>query len=996
MGKISILDVPLGIPRCLGWGKDWWWDKTRWVGRGIPNSAKRSTSKDRYPLECLRDRKRRTKMDGCNITRLKESLYSEGSKGYRMVALVKNTRGQISIFFSASLIVLITIIAFVINIGLFVKAKINLQNATDAAAFAGAAVQARQLTTIGYLNWEMRNIYKEWMYKYYVVGNLNIRNVENPPDSGAMNFKLDTAVNPIETDPNLRRVEDPFNIPAICIHTEGSRTNICRRYAVPGLPEFGPSNLPGAEEASRAFMDALIQGKVLDCGERTALNSLVSATWAFNVLSDSSVDSTLIGRGPAVLSNRQGAWPAAVELAMRMRNLEFAVNRAPITTGICLSGSAGSTNCSRAIGDISGENMLGNERAVKAFYSGYRNLGNADDSEMKTSFTLTEIPPRATVIEGKSDPSYYLVPEQQKSYTKYYLDLKLMTINLATFYGAMIPTADPSVAAGRPGTSGECVISKVATPVPGYPLGFYKSPEVLTYYAVRGEAEFEGMFNPFGREIKLTAYSAAKPFGGRIGPALFKQTRGFITGREDRGKFRSVPYLTSLEFVGTSVRDLTTRTFQTLGLGDYYPGVPVPINNTGGSDGYFWVEDPFKPVGGEVTDGTIQFGIPNLVYDYQDPYEATGYTSATTQIHKIITQDAATEPIGLYSAEQFKMFKGTRIGNENTTQDLLEEEIDRVRAPTLYEAGNYLVPTPSDFNLEQSVDSYGFVSGRGEDIANGVKQYNFFIYAPLYGQGGQADTLWSNQTDVVTTIFDFLKLQESGINKYRNSMNLVAQKLAQTGARLESTGAVARGSANAYREAAKQISDIADFTGSLDQPAGSCKSLVGSFLHFYYGDADLFQDQYVPSGGGGCPITLGDQLRTYFSQGGSRNGFSPSHYRMKYNWRPENFSKSKHGPEKSFAVFSAYQPGPMTGIGPDGRFQNTITGTDGEFMRRNFYSTKLVTLDSLQNGQGYDEKTTGFAIYSEGETTPNGIDQKEFRNPLDASSVGIDLNAIKY
>lgn len=938
-------------------------------------------------------------MDGCNITPLNENLRSQGTKGHRMVALVKNTRGQISIFFSASLIVLITIIAFVINIGLFVKAKINLQNATDAAAFAGAAVQARQLTTIGYLNWEMRNIYKEWMYKYYVVGNLNIQDVENPPSGRAMRFKLDPAVNPIETNAALARVEDPFNIPAICIHTEGSRTNICRRYAVPGLPEFGPSNLPGAEEASRAFMDALIQGKVLDCGERTALNSLVSATWAFNVLSDSSVDSTLIGRGPAVLANRQGAWPAAVELAMRMRNLEFAVNRAPLTGGVCLNGSGGSTNCSRAIGEISSEEMLGNERVVKAFYSGYRNLGNSDDSEMKVSFTLTEIPPRPAVIEGTSDPSYYLVPDNRNNYPKYYLDLKLMTVNLATFYGAMIPTADPSVAAGRPGTSGECVISKVATPVPGYPLGFYKSPEVLTYYAVRGEAEFEGMFNPFNRPIKLTAYSAAKPFGGRIGPALFQQTREFITGRSDRGKFRSVPYLTTYDFVGTSVRDLTTRSFQTLGLGDYYPGVPVPINNTGGSDGFFWLEDPSKPVGGKVTDGSIQFGLPNLVYDYEEAYRTTGYTSATTQIHKILTNVPDTEPIGLFSPEQFKMFKGTRIGSENTTQDLLEEEIDRVKAPTLYEAANYLIPTPNQFNLSSGVDSFGFVPGNNPENRNGTQQFPFFVYAPLYKGGlasGQTDTLWTSQGEVVSTIFSFLKLQESGINKYRDSMNLVAQKLAETGARLESTGAVARGSANAYREAAKQISDIANFTGSLDQPAGSCKSLVGSFLHFYYGDPDLFEGRYVPAGDD-CPITLGNQLRTYFSQGGSQGRFSPSHYRMVYNWRPDNFSKSNHSPNKAFAVFSAYQPGPMTGIGLDGRFQNTITGTDGEFMRRNFYSTKFVALDSLQDGQGYDEKTTGFTIYSEGATqAAEGIAQKEFRNPLDPSSLGIDLNAIKY
>ena len=140
-------------------------------------------------------------------------------------------QGQISIFFSASLIVLISIIAFVINIGLFVKAKINLQNATDAAAFSGAAVQARQLTKIAYLNWEMRNIYKEWMYKYYVVGNLNVEDVETPSASGVMKFNL----RPDENVLSGVVTKDPYNIPAVCIHIAGSKTNICKRYSIPGL-----------------------------------------------------------------------------------------------------------------------------------------------------------------------------------------------------------------------------------------------------------------------------------------------------------------------------------------------------------------------------------------------------------------------------------------------------------------------------------------------------------------------------------------------------------------------------------------------------------------------------------------------------------------------------------------------------------------------------------------------------------------------------------------
>ena len=83
---------------------------------------------------------------------------------------MKKNKGQISVFLGLSLLVLVGLLGFVINVGLYVKARINLQNAVDAAAYSGAAVQARQLTLMGNLNYEIRNVMKEWMFKYYVVG----------------------------------------------------------------------------------------------------------------------------------------------------------------------------------------------------------------------------------------------------------------------------------------------------------------------------------------------------------------------------------------------------------------------------------------------------------------------------------------------------------------------------------------------------------------------------------------------------------------------------------------------------------------------------------------------------------------------------------------------------------------------------------------------------------------------------------------------------------
>ncbi|WP_408097865.1 Tad domain-containing protein [Peredibacter sp. HCB2-198] len=885
-------------------------------------------------------------------------------------------QGQISIFFSASLIVLISIIAFVINIGLFVKAKINLQNATDAAAFSGAAVQARQLTKIAYLNWEMRNIYKEWMYKYYVIGNLNVEDVENPGGAGVMKFNL----RPDENVLSGVVTKDPYNIPAVCIHIAGSKTNICKRYAIPGLPEFGSSNLPGAEEASRAFMDTLIATKVNDCVDRTRLNMLVATTWTYNVLA-SNMDESLAGRAPAILADRQGAWPRAVELGLRIRNLEFAMNRPAVIDGVCQGGggSTSSTNCQKGIGEIVQERKLGNERILKAFYSGYRNLGNSTNREMKDTFTLSEIRPKPVAFTRPSDASYLLVPADKAStYEKQWVDLKLMMVNYAIFYAAMIPRADSA-------TSGACDVTKVAIPVPGYPLGFYKNPDVLTYYAVRGEAEFVGLFNPFTPErIKLTAYSAAKPMGGRIGPMLFTQKQGqdYFLGRNDTQKRRSVPYITSYDFTGTPV-----RSGGTLQPNQFEPGVPLPINTTT-NPGPFWLEDENSPLGGLLADASgVKFGVPNLVYDYQSPYSTEGYTLAGEKIYKIRSASPATEqPVGLYSKFQFNAFKGPGLSATVSPGDL-DAEIARVRAPTLYEAANYLIPSPNSFNIANQMDSFGFIGTAGTPLQNGVNRHEAYVYAPLYKAGtDQEDILFDNPSTVTSTIFEFMRAQETGMRKYKMSLNKAAQII---DSQKNKVAGGAKNSAPGYERAARGVSDINMGDPNLDQNPGSCNSIAGQFLYFYYGGGvgpDPVQNE------AGCPKPLGTMISEYFAASANDPTFNPTHYHFSFSW-PANATGAA-----GERFFTAYMPGPFTGVGDNGTFSNPIPGSNiQENMRRNFYSTKFVTLDSLLSSGGYGP-SSNFSIISEG--TPSGADTDvrptQFANPLDPDVIGSDLNSIKY
>jgi len=917
------------------------------------------------------------------------------AKSNRIMALTNSQQGQISIFFSASLVVFISIIAFVINVGLFVKAKINLQNATDASAFAGAAVQSRQLTKIAYLNWEMRNIFKEWMYKYYVVGSLNtpmVENTANPLDCGGKNC-MDFRLAPDNDALSGRVNADPYNFPAVCIHIAGSKTNICKRYAVPGLPEFGGYNIPGTEEASRSFIDILIGEKINDCKDRSNINMMVATLWAYNVLPTSAATDTLAGKGPAILSDRQGAWPRAIELAMRIRNLEKVMNREAIDKAVCIGGIG---NCT-PIDTYSTENLLGNERIVKAFYSGFRNLGNESDNEMKNSFTLQEIPPTKPATPGVNSNSSLLIPPNQ-AYEKQFVDLQLMMINYATFYAALIQRSELD-------KSGACDISKIALPVPGYPLGFYKNPDVLTYYAVKGEADFEGMFNPFSADtIKLTAFSAAKPAGGRIGPMLFKQksTETALRPRSDQGKFRSVPYILSLKV------DNVLNPFTTSGKvmeGEYGPGVPLPLNV---GNNPFWLKDADDPIGGAPQGEPVQFGIPNLVYDFIDgDMNADAYTDNGEQLFVIEPGGAAPEKaIGLFNHDQFVAFKGAIGGS--VTPEMLVDEISRVRAATQYEAANYLIPTPSDINQFNNVDSFGLIGTAPTPVETieGLFRYQVDIYAPLYQEGSnQKDILYETNSVVVQTIADLMRQQKAGMLNYIGALNIAAVEAYKTSL---SGSAAAVGAQPLFEKSAKGISDIDVVALSapgitpqqiIDTFPNSCAGLASTFWHFYFGAPVFNFPDKAFTDLSDCPSTdstLLSLLQKYYDSSAADPSYSSTHYKMTYS-----YNKNYWDGKPNHRIYSAYVPGPFNGIGLDG----ILVAPSGfpqnqENMHRNFYSTKFVTINSLRKGEfGYDEEKTNLGIYSEGERTSGQATPDRrgtFTNPLDVQAFEPGISSIKY
>ena len=92
--------------------------------------------------------------------------------GQTMIRNKKSKKGQIVVFMVLIFQMLFIFIAMVVNIGLVVHDKINLQNAVDLAAIYGAQRQAEILNAMAHVNYQIRQSYKLMAWRYFMLGNL--------------------------------------------------------------------------------------------------------------------------------------------------------------------------------------------------------------------------------------------------------------------------------------------------------------------------------------------------------------------------------------------------------------------------------------------------------------------------------------------------------------------------------------------------------------------------------------------------------------------------------------------------------------------------------------------------------------------------------------------------------------------------------------------------------------------------------------------------------
>jgi Flp pilus assembly protein TadG len=842
----------------------------------------------------------------------------------RVYRVIKSNRGQLSIFMGITLILVMGMLAFIINIGLFVKAKINLQNAVDAAAFSGAATQARQLTNIANVNWEIRNTYKEWMFKYYVLGQVGLMKEDNPPYNLANSVLAGSApVNFLLRNISSAGVvpTDKLNVPTICVHNNAS-TNICPIFSLPGIPRFPALGVAGISDVHEAFVNKLVERKGENCSDRTQINFLAALSWAYS----SGIKE--IPGAPLIATNRAGAWPESLELAMRVRNLEMIVNRPAVQDIDYVNKDQLAEN---------GAEIGLNERPVKAFMSAFRNLGggkykdrlgkddpnNSAYDELAKTFKLTEISPKPYEAAEKS-VSGFLIPKGNAALNKPYLDLQIMPVNFATLFSTFTTTTnqfEPSVQADA-----TCGISKSALPVPGYILGFVKNPQVLTYYAVKGEADFTGLFFPSSnasgtRSFKLTAYAAAKPFGGRIGPKLvgFEQNDTSVVPRSDKDN-KTSSIMSGLNLGVSSSGSVT-----------FVPGMPIPSSQD------FWVNPTNLTIGGvpEANSGSIAYGIPNMIYDFENDQNLNDQNAGTIGPIQMIGGYTDSQVRGLYNSYQMRTLKAAMGGNfagRNMSSNDLMKSIVLARQVTKYDAANYLIPefnrsgTTSKSNAAPTVREVGPVQG-------GLGIY-YKTFAPLIGD----NLLYKTKNEVGTIVLSYMRANEDAINSYLESLLKVANSIVRL------APAVPRkpGDPNINLLAAQSIHINSNEAGDLsakippllisadpmDASSSTCaKDMASKFNHFFRGSAT--QCGIVP-----LELLMVDYIEK------KNQGDGALFYTSTY------FNKI---PDQQ-AIMTAYYPSERQGAAMDAAALSPIgasTSSSSYSTRRNFYSTKFVPLSKV-------------------------------------------------
>jgi hypothetical protein len=410
---------------------------------------------------------------------------------------LKNSKGQVALFVALIFQVLFVFFAMIVNVGLLVHHKINLQNSVDLAAYYGAMKQAEMLNAIGHVNYQIRQSFKLLTFRYQQLGSAGTVASGRHP---YMMTGSATGVVTREDDSKVLPYDTAFCIPYAPFDLVNQNESYCKTdqtmvVPLPGVPSFGASNQWSGFQANVIQLATVLQQQAQNyCAKTMGMNWLQLARFIVAYKMDiRNRKKLLLGLASELSKNeprdiqgdsiKDGVYRTLLK-NLTLPNRESLSSNAggakfefvnSFSVGSC--GNGGNTNGLLPPGWLK-------EMFIFPIYAVF-------DAVCDSSTTANNIQFKPKYFNVGAQPS--VSQNVQPQYASQAADL------------AQLATEMP----GNSGNPDQLLYRTSA--------GFEKDPWCVGYVGVSATTIPKIPFSPFG-SVTLKATAFAKPFGGRIGP----------------------------------------------------------------------------------------------------------------------------------------------------------------------------------------------------------------------------------------------------------------------------------------------------------------------------------------------------------------------------------------------------------------------------------------------------------------------------------------------
>jgi hypothetical protein len=405
-----------------------------------------------------------------------------------------NRKGQVAIFIALIFQVLFLFFAMLINVGLLVHHKINLQNSVDLAAYYGAMKQAEMMNATAHVNYQIRQSWKLLSWRYRQLGTAGDYKI-HPYDKTVLGIIPGNDQEGLPKFATGSTYQDYYDIPAFCITYSpfapmpSANETICKDQST-----LSTINLFNPPPAIATFVN--INTAIRQAALKALSTALERCRYAgqFNYV--------ILAEFIAAYNLDQGQRKQLINLLSRGLSEKDDDFR-----------EINGDNASKGIKATFENNLTQSNRDNLKKFKIYNSLGTSECGDVGQANTdpakwLSEVKLNPAfaymdfICDGSSNPPK--VQPQAKQLTSKPADLPNYPGDLAKDIDYLKQYVDPLAA---PYNSS---------------VGFEKNPWCMAYVGVSAESKPNIPFAPLGG-VTLKARSFAKPFGGKMGPWYYSQ-----------------------------------------------------------------------------------------------------------------------------------------------------------------------------------------------------------------------------------------------------------------------------------------------------------------------------------------------------------------------------------------------------------------------------------------------------------------------------------------